>query len=70
MYYYFREYCKPYYQLMPVQYEKQSDGQYHKVGMACTNASICGVSLEECRHFKSAPDIMDKKDLYKKKIGE
>lgn len=32
MYYYFRGYCKPYYQLMPVQYEKQSDGQYHKVG--------------------------------------
>lgn len=35
MYEYFMEYCKPYRQLMPVEYQKQDDGQYHKVRMAC-----------------------------------
>lgn len=53
---------------MPVQYEKQGDGQYHKVGMACTNSGKCGVSLSECKHFVAATETLEKEVLYENKI--
>lgn len=68
MYYYIREFCDPYFQSMPVQYEKQDDGQFHKVGMACTNSGKCGVSLSECKHFVAATETLEKEVLYENKI--
>lgn len=70
MYYYFREYCEPYFQLMPVQYELKGDGKYHKTGMACSKKGICGKSLDQCKHYQEAPEIIDEKFLTKKKLGE
>ena len=70
MYEYFMEYCKPYRQLMPVEYQKQDDGQYHKVRMACHNADSCDINLKECRHFQVAPETLPKERLREKKIGE
>ena len=66
-YYYVEEFCR-YRQLMPVKYVKQVDEKWHKIGMACDNASTCGKSLEECSHFQKAPDIMSVNNLRERKI--
>lgn len=63
------EYCAPYQQLMPVRYEKQDDGRWHKIEMACSNFENCKNKLE-CNHFKAAPETIEEKHLHKNKIGE
>lgn len=70
MYYYVEAFCSPYRQLMPVKYDKKDDGEFHKVGMACDHVAMCGVSLEDCKHFQIAPEIVPEDKLYQKKIGE
>ena len=58
MYYYVKEYCYPYYQLMPVEHEKKEDGKWHKVGMACNSDPNCQTPAEECKHYKIAPEVV------------
>ncbi|MGN0514391.1 MAG: hypothetical protein ACI4GD_08930 [Lachnospiraceae bacterium] len=58
MFYYIKEYCSPYYQLMPVEYKKKEDGQWHKVGMACNSDPNCQTPVEECKHYKIAPEVV------------
>lgn len=58
MYEYVQEHCGQYRQLMPVMYEKQDDGQFHKIKMACRNASECKIPLENCKHFQKAESIL------------
>lgn len=70
MYYYIQEFCSPYLQLMPVEYEKRKDDQWHKVGMACDNIVTCKIPLEQCKHFKAAPDIVSKDQLRETKLGQ
>lgn len=66
-YYYTEAFCR-YRQLMPVKYEKQTDGKWRKIGMACNNAQSCGKSLNECEHFRIAPEIITTENLRDKKI--
>ena len=56
-YYYIKEFCGQYQQLMPVAYEKNEAGQYHKTGMAC-NSKTSDCSLNSCKHFQKAPDVL------------
>lgn len=67
MYYYVQAFCAPYLRFMPVQYEKK-DGEWHKVGMACDNITECKVPLEECKHFKLAPEIVTVDQLRETKL--
>lgn len=66
--YYEEEFCGEYRQLMPVVYEKDESGEYHKTGMACNSKSM-DCSLDNCKHFLKAPDILSSKDLRDEKIG-
>ena len=70
MYYYIQEFCTPYLQLMPVEYEKKEDEQWHKVGMACDNITVCKVSLEKCKHFNVAPETVSVNQLRETKLGQ
>lgn len=70
MYYYIQEFCTPYLQLMPVEYEKKEDEQWHKVGMACDNITVCKVPLEKCKHFKNAPETVSVDQLRETKLEQ
>ena len=69
MYYYIQEFCSPYLRLMPVEYEKRED-QWHKVAMACDNIESCKIPLEQCKHFKAAPETASKDQLRETKLGQ
>ena len=68
MYGYVTEYCSPYRQMMPVEYEKQSDGQYHKVKMACGKVESGECDGVSCAHFQAAPEIEEQWKLRKVKL--
>ena len=57
-YYYVEEFCGKYRQLMPVAYDKNESGEYHKTDMAC-NSKGAECSLDSCKHFQKAPDILE-----------
>lgn len=67
-YYYEEEFCGKYRQLMPVVYEKNESDEYCKTGMACDNKND-SCSLENCKHFLKAPDILKSKDLRDEKMS-
>lgn len=60
---YVEAYCKPYRQLMPVEYVKGPDDVYRKKRMACSRyrAGVCDGS--DCEHFRKAPESVDEKRL-------
>lgn len=66
-YYYEEEFCNHYRQLMPVTYELDTDNEYHKVGMACSNADQCDLSV--CKHFAKAPETLEPMKLRDTLIG-
>ena len=68
VYGYVTEFCTPYRQMMPVEYEKQSDGQYHKVKMACGKVESGECDGVSCAHFQVAPEIEEQWRLKKEKM--
>ena len=56
MVYYQEGFCGIYRQSMPVVYEKNNDGEYHKIKMYCENRKGCEKGACEC--FENAPETM------------
>lgn len=69
MYDYVEGYCPVlhYRCLMPVEYQKQADEQFHKVQCACENSPNCS-NKKSCENYNNAPEVQVKWKLREKKL--
>ena len=69
MYDYVEGYCPVlhYRCLMPIEYENQSDGEFHKIQCACDSSPDCQ-NKRSCEHFINAPEVQVKWKLRESKF--
>lgn len=70
MYDYIEGYCHKinYRCLMPVEYQKLNDDQFHKLQCSCDSIPNCPEKMS-CEHFNNAPEVQVKWKLREKKLG-
>lgn len=70
MYDYVEGYCPVthYRCLMPIEYEKKEDKQFHKTKVACAHLSECK-DIDRCEHFQNALETQEKWKLRETKMG-